>query len=92
MKYDVPDEIHVGKPALPKVVKESKLEDFVGYQSWHLFQIIGISKQEVTEWLSGELEDKETFKKFKEFVLQLHTTNDCAERNVKLIQDYYGLK
>ena len=54
MKYDVPDEFHVGKPALPKVVKESKLEDFVGYQSWHLFQIIGISKQEVTEWLSGE--------------------------------------
>ena len=81
VKYDVPDEIHVGKPALPKVVKESKLEDFVGDQSWHLFQIIGISKQEVTEWLSGELEDKETFKKFKEFVLQLHTTNDCAERD-----------
>ena len=88
LKYDVPDEFQMGKPALPKVTETSQLADFVGENSWQLFHILGISKEEVINWVSGNLEDSLSYIMFKDFVLKLHSTNDCSERNVKLIQDF----
>ena len=32
--------------------------------------------------------ESESFAVFGDFVRGLHSTNDCAERNIKLIQDY----
>ena len=46
----------------------------------------GFPKGEVIKWIKGE--GIESFAKFKLFVKQLTCVKDCAERNIRLIQDF----
>ena len=88
VKHEIPDEFSSGKPSLPKLSTSSKLEDFIGEDSWFIFVVLNIPKHEVGAWLDGDLEDHVSFRTFSQFIRGLHSTNDCAERNIKLIQDF----
>ena len=86
VEFDVPDEFSVGKPKLPVVSKSTELNQLVGPQSWLLLKVADVPDGEVVKWIKGE--GIESFAKFKLFVKQLTCVNDCAERNIRLIQDF----
>ena len=70
-------------------VKDKNLEDLVTEESWLLFIHLNMTEN-VKDWHSanGEFEDLNSFKDFVDFVEKLSVTNDCAERNIGLIQDF----
>lgn len=79
-----PDIFVKGKPKLPIITAETKLSDLVGPQSWQILQVAGITRAEVEEWANtGEVDET-----FLTFVKQLTCVNDCAERNIRLVQEY----
>ena len=88
MKVDVPEEFLLGKPTLPEMSQETKLADLIGDQSWSLLSLLEIGKEEVKTWMEADVSNNLSYQKFAQFVKNLETVNDCAERNVKLIQDY----
>jgi len=45
-------------------------------------------KVEVEKWKRGEA--NQSFDTFKHFVKKIACVNDCAERNIRLIQDFVG--
>ena len=75
------------KPALPQIFPDSELRDFVD-QSWFIFCVLGISKEDVKKWFVEDFSSLDSYKIFSKFVRGLVSTNDCAERNIKLIQDF----
>ena len=69
----------------------STLPNLVGPESWILFDIVNVSKEDVYQWIkgdSGSWENLESYRKFVQFVKNMQVTNDCAERNIRLIQDF----
>lgn len=67
-----------------------ELVDFIGNGSLFMFEALGFQK----DWLKdpvNEWENSPAFQEMKEFVKHLKTTNDTAERGIKLISDYAQL-
>ena len=63
------------------------LLDFIGEGSMFMFDVLEFDKS----WLSLHVNDwdtSESFKEMKDFTKYLKTTNECAERGIKLISDY----
>ena len=88
IKVDIPEEFFLGKPTLPELSEETNLPDLIGDQSWSLLSFLSIGKEEVKTWLEADVSTNMSYQKFVQFMKNLETVNDCAERNVKLIQDY----
>jgi hypothetical protein len=55
---------------------------------WLLLKIAGIPTGEVEKWISDDGDANQSLDLFKNFVRNIECTNDCAERNIKLIQDF----
>ena len=90
MFFERPVEYRPGKPSLPEVTESSELTDFIGTNSWLVFDILGIKgdwlEKSVTEW-----EDFPEFLTLQSYIDNLKVVNDTAERGIKLWSDYIGI-
>lgn len=84
----VPDKFTMEKPELPVISSSTELSDLVGPQSWLLLKVAEVPDGEVEQWIKGEA--MQSFDMFKQFIKQNACVNDCAERNIRLIQDFVG--
>ena len=88
VQYGVPDKFKTGKPKLPVISESTELWELVGPESWLLLKIAEVPDDEVELWRK-----EKAFKSlnlFKKFVKNLTCVNDCAEKNIHLIQDFVG--
>ncbi|XP_065670842.1 uncharacterized protein LOC124807852 isoform X2 [Hydra vulgaris] len=90
--YPKPSRLILGKPPCPNIniTKIPELWELVGPQSWILIQQLNLSAIE-TEWMQVSSKDWNNFSGYrvlKKFIEKLTVVNDCAERGVKLIQDF----
>ncbi len=85
---EVPDQFRMGKPELPVILMSTELSELVGPQSWFLVKVADVPKEELEKWKRGEA--TQSFDTFKNFVKKNACVNDCAERNIRLIQDFIG--
>ena len=85
---EVPDQFSMGKPELPVILMSTELSELVGPQSWFLVKVADVPKEELEKWKRGEA--TQSFDTFKNFVKKIACVNDCAERNIRLIQDFIG--
>ena len=79
--------VEPGKPDFPLMRKEMDLEDYVGPQSWILFDRLN----ESTLWLSKEpktWEEDESFLAIRKIVDAMHGVNDSAERGCRTAELY----
>ena len=87
LTFSVPDHIECGKPEFPDLLEKTQLVDLIGPKSWFLFLKLKVGY----EWLQKNVElwkDDPDFQTLENFVRTVKTTNDTAERAVKLITDY----
>ena len=88
--FERPGEYRPGKPSLPKVTEESELVDFIGSNSWLVFDILGLQGdwlvKPVTEW-----EESPDYLTLKTYIENLKVVNDTAERGIKLWSDFIGI-
>ena len=83
------DKISLGHPTFPEITPHMELANLVGKNFSAVFRVYDIKhdwlKADATEWekSTGFLKEKQIFEYLK-------VTNDCAERNIKLITDYGG--
>ena len=83
LQYDVPDQFRLGKPELPIISRSTELTELVTPESWILLKV---ADGDVEKWVKGEASD--SYEKFKCFIKNNICVNDCAERNIRLIQDF----
>ena len=90
----VPDITEISKTAPEKVIitDNTKLDSLVSQESWLIFLLLGIQSK-VEEWWAATMEGLDfqkldSLKWFEGFVKNLSCTNDCAERNVGLMQKF----
>ena len=86
LTFPVPDHIECGQPEFPDLLEKTQFVDLIGPKSWFMFKLkVGYG------WLSKSVElwkvDPD-FKTVENFVQTVKTTNDTAERAVKLMTDY----
>ena len=74
----------VRKPILPTISSDTKLPDLLGPESWHLLEVAGVSRSYVQSRAETGVVDES----FVTWVKQLTAVNDCAERNIRLVQDF----
>ena len=76
----------LGKPKFPKIGRTTELYDLVTEDSWEFFSIIKVDDN----WLGQPVdrEDNKDYTTAKMFVHTVKTTNDLAERAVKMSTDY----
>ena len=88
-KADIDNKISLGHPTFPELTPNMELANLVGKNSSAVFRVYGIEhdwlKVDATEW-----EKSTEFLKGKQIFEYLKVTNDCVERNIKLITDYSG--
>ena len=85
--FPVPDHIECGKPKFPDLLEKTQFVDLIGPKSWFMFLKLKVGYG----WLSKSVElwkDDPNFKTVENFVQTVKTTNDTAERAVKLMTDY----
>ena len=85
LQFPVPEEFMKGKPKMPVITLSTTLSNLVGDQSWILFCLAKVTHDQVKLAAQGDLT---VLDNFKFFVKNMVVTNDCAERNIKLIQDF----
>jgi len=99
LSFDFPEkkDLVMEKPAVQTaIVPMSALEDFINEQSYLLFLLLDISREEIQLWQEKGIEACEnrgasqSFTYFSKCVTQLAVVNDRAERHIKLIQDFIG--
>ena len=66
----------MGKPELPVILMSTELSELVGPQSWFIVKVAEVPMEELDT--------------FKNFLKKIPCVNDCAERNIRLIQDFIG--
>ena len=83
--------ISIAKPKPTVIITDSKPEDLITKESWTIFKMLEI-EDEIPTWKEamdqGKLENVSSYIQFCEFVEKMNVTNDCAERNIGLIQRY----
>ena len=86
-KADFDNKISLGHPTFPELTPNMELANLVGKNSKAVFRVYGIEhdwlKADATKW-----EKSTEFLKGKQIFEYLKVTNNCAERNIKLITDY----
>ena len=96
--FNTPREhITTGRPDFPDMVwdnpsdKRPSLHTVVNSNSWLMFEILGLQKEQKPEWLqvpSSMWYLFADYRKLEEFTFNLSVTNDVAERGVRLITDF----
>ena len=88
-KADFDNKISLGHPTFPKLTPNMELANLVGKNSSVAFRVYGIEhdwlKADATKWKKST-----EFLKGKQIFEYLKVTNDCSERNIKLMTDYSG--
>ena len=88
-KADFDNKISLGYSTFPELTPNVELANLVGKNSSAVFRVHGGKH----DWLKADATAWEKSKKFlkgKQIFEYLKVTNDCAERNIKLITDYSG--
>ena len=85
---EVPDQFRMGKPELPVILMSTKLSELVGPQSWFIVKVAEVPMEGLEKWKRGEA--TQSFDTFKNLVKKIPCVNDCAELNIRLIQDFIG--
>lgn len=94
MDHKVPDITEISKTAPEKVVvtDDTTLESLITQESWLIFLLLGIESKVEKWWIATtegvDFQKMDSFKWFEEFIRNLSCTNDCAERNIGLIQKF----
>ena len=65
LTFDVPNTFSKLKPRLPQLERSTKLVDLIGPESWMIFSLLNITKEEVESWTEDM--NKESFQQFSEF-------------------------
>lgn len=86
LEIEAPEVFRVGKPNLPVLSQSTELVNLVGQNSWILLNVSGVDRIDVEKWAKDD--SAESLKRFKLFVKNMSSVNDCAERNIRLIQDF----
>ena len=85
-----PQDIGYQKPEMKTVILDQpqvQLEDFVGEQSWLLFQLLAVN----TDWMqtaSIHWTQSDQYLRFVNIVKSLKVVNDCAERSIKDVREF----
>ena len=85
-----PQDIGYQKPEMKTVILDQPqvhLEDFVGEQSWLLFQLLAVN----TDWMqtaSIHWTQSDQYLRFVNIVKSLKVVNDCAERSIKDVTEF----
>ena len=90
LTHTVPQTWDLLKVKFPKLSNTTSLKSLITEMSWFPFHLLDIS----TEWLQqppSEWETNASYLKMQKFARTLKTTNDTAERGVKLISDYSNI-
>ena len=66
----------------------TELSELVGQQSWFIVKVAEVPMEELEKWKRGEA--TQSFDTFKNLVKKIPCVNDCAERNIRLTQDFIG--
>ena len=86
-----PDEFRRGIPVFKRNIdRYSKLCDFIGPESWFIFECQRMDK----DWLYDKPEQwtaNKSFKKGQKFIANIKVVNDTAEKTVKLYSDYAAI-
>ena len=86
-EYDLGHPTELPLPSDKHVALNLELSKLIGNGSMFFFDILGFDREwlnlHVTQW-----ETNESFKEMKDFIKYLKTTNDSAERGVKMISDF----
>ena len=77
----------MGKPELPVILMSTELSELVGPQSWFIVKVAEVPMEELEKWKRGEA--TQSFDTFKNCVKKIPCVNDCTERNIRLIQDFF---
>ena len=88
-KADFDNKISLGHPTFPELTPNMELANLVGKNSSAVFRVYGIEY----DWLKADANEWKNLTKFlkgKQIFEYLKVTNNCAERNTKLITDYRG--
>nr|XP_047142900.1 uncharacterized protein LOC124817136 [Hydra vulgaris] len=89
-KFPIPklSEISVTAPSAVNVTNDSQLEDLITKESWLFFILTGHTES-VREWhTSSDFLALDSYKNFAQLVCNFSVTNDCAERNISLIENF----
>ena len=84
-EFPIPKEFMKEKPKMPVITPLIALSDLVGNQSWILFHLAQVTHDQVKAAAEG---DFSLLENFQLFVKVIEVPNNCAERNIKLIQDF----
>ena len=79
----------LGVPKFPVLTVETELCDLITEESWDFFDVVN---SDPLPWLTKrvcEWESYADYNKVKTFVSTVKVVNDCAEREVALVTDYY---
>ncbi|XP_047141470.1 uncharacterized protein LOC124816354 [Hydra vulgaris] len=90
LNFPIPElsEISVTAPSAVNVTSDSRLEDLITKESWIFFILTGHTES-VREWhTSSDFLALDSYKNFAQLVCNLSVTNDCAERNISLIENF----
>ena len=89
-----PTNFEIGKPKFPKFEKNNppKLLDLIGPRSWLIFSLIGLKQSQDWMQLPSEYWNKMTdYRTMRDFCFNLEVVNDCAERGIKIIEDFAAI-
>ena len=90
LKFPVPkiSEISVEAPSAVIVTSDSRLEELITKESWLFFILAGHTKSVRERHTSSDFLALDSYKHFTQLVRNLSVTNDCAERNISLIENF----
>ena len=77
----------VGKPRFPEISKTTKLSDRINEDSWFVIYTLNLNVEFLSENVCTWPEN-EDFLNSKSKVNKLNVVNDCAERAVKMTNDF----
>lgn len=89
LTFDSNTRVELGRPPMPRVYDDSKLEDFISEESWLFFQLCGFEPS----FLSSPVENWHTngnYHSFCALVNGFSPLNDAGERAVKFASDFNG--
>ena len=88
--FQKPKTFSPGKPELPKVYDDSKLEEFVTEDSWLIFHLLKIEPTFLTKNDFNSWKDDASYNSFCKLVGGFSSVNDAGERAVKFASDFSG--
>ena len=84
-----PKVFKIEKPKFPTVNNVCHILQLIGPNSWLMFSLLNLNADQ--EWMTVPAKYWNNFadyRKVRDFVKNMEVTNDCAERGVKIINDF----